>query len=120
MKNEYKISNEELQERGLNLSDYALDDSLIPAIIQAGLDIAITRCCYLFAEISDEYELEKALDEHPNKVSPFKKLQYRIIYNLIFQAETEPVDVYVDTIIAHEINLGKINGVQKGLFYRYN
>ena len=120
MKDEYIITNEELQNRGLNLSDYALDDTLIPAIIQTGLDIGVTRCCLLFAEIGDEDELEKALDEHPNKVKAFKKLQYRIIYNLIFQAETEPVDVYVDTIIAQEINLGKINGVQKGYFYRYN
>ena len=120
MKEEYVITYEELQQRGLNLSDYALDETLIPAIIQTGLDIAVTRCCYLFDNIGSEDELEKALDSHLDKVNSFKKLQYRVIYNLIFQAETEPVDVYVDTIISHEINLGKINGYQKGLFRRYN
>ena len=120
MKQEYVITYEELQQRGLNLSDYALDGTVIPAIIQIGLDIAVTRCCYLFDNIGSEDELEKALDSHQDKVSPFKKLQYRIIYNLIFKAETEPYDTYIDTIISHEINLGKINGYQKGLFQRYN
>ena len=120
MKDEYIITYEEIQNKGLNLSDYVLEGTLIPAIINEGLDIAVTRCCYLFAEIGDEDELELALDKHPNKVKAFKKLQYHIIYKLIFQAETEPVDVYIDTIISHEVNLGKINNVQKGLFYRYN
>ena len=120
MKKEYIITYSEVQERGLNLSDYAIDDTMIPAIIQTALDIAVTRCCYLFDNINGENDLEIALDTHLDKVGSFKKLQYRIIYNLIFQAETDPVNIYVDTIISHEINLGKINGYQKGLHYKNN
>ena len=120
MKQEYIITKEELADRGLELSDYALDETLIPAIINRGLDIAITRCAYNYDNIETEEDLEKALDENPNKVGAFKKLQYNVIYNLIFTATDDPVDVYVDTIIAHELNLGKINGIQKGLYYKHN
>lgn len=118
MKVDYIITNQELRERGLNLSDYTLEDSFIPAMIQLGLDIAITRCAYNYDGIETEEQLEKLLDENQEKVSAFKKLQYRIIYNLIFTATDDPVDLYVDTIITKELNLGKINGIQKGIWYK--
>ena len=118
MKSEYIITDQELRARGLNLSDYTLEDTFIPAIIQTGLDIAISRCCYLNDNFKGELSVELALDEDDSLVSAFKKLQSRIIYNLVFQAETEPVDLYVDTIIAHELGWGKINGIQKGLWYK--
>ena len=118
MKNEYVITNEELAEKGLDLYDYALSGDLIPAIIQLGLDIAITRCCYNYDGIESEEDIEKALDSNPSKVGSFKKLQRRIIWNLIFTATDDPVDIYVDTIISKELNLGKINGVQKGIWYK--
>lgn len=118
MKVEYVITEQELKERGLNLSDYVLDETFCPAIINTGLDIAITRCCFLNDNFKGEQSVEQALDDNPSLVNAFKKLQYRIIYNLVFQAETEPVDIYVDTIIAHELNWGKINGFQKGIWYK--
>lgn len=118
MKNEYIITNQELKEKGTNLSDYVLDETFIPAIINTGLDIAITRCCFLNDNFKGEPDIELALDNKPSLVSTFKKLQYRIIYNLIHQAEREPVDIYVDTIIAHELGWGKINGFQKGIWYK--
>ena len=118
MKVDYIITNQELKERGLNLSDYTLEDTFIPAVIQMGLDIAITRCCYLNDNFLGETSIEQALDTKPELVSAFKKLQYRIIYNLVFQAETSPVDQYVDTIIVHELGWGKINGIQKGIWYK--
>lgn len=118
MKTEYIITEQELSEKGLNLSDYAYDETFIPAIIQLGLDIAITRCAYNYDGMETEEQIEKLLDEKPDKVSAFKKLQYRIIYNLIFTATDDPIDLYVDTIIAKELNLGKINGIQKGLWYK--
>lgn len=120
MKQEYIITNEECAEKGLDLNDYALTGELIPAIINRGLDIAITRCCYNYDNIESEDDIEKLLDEKPNKVKAFKKLQFNIIWNLIFTGTDDPVDVYIDTIIAHELNLGKINGIQKGLFYKNN
>lgn len=118
MKSEYIITNEELSEKGLDLNDYAIEGTLIPAIINRGLDIAITRCCYNYDGVETEEELEKLLDENPNKVKTFKKLQYNVIYNLIFTATDDPVDLYIDTIITKELNLGKINGFQKGIWYK--
>ena len=53
-------------------------------------------------------------------VDSFKKLQFRIMWNLIFTATDDPVDLYVDSIIVHELGWGKINGIQKGLFYKNN
>ena len=117
MKLEYRITNEELAERGLDLNDYALDGTYINAIIVRALDIAITRCCFLNDNFKGETSVEQALDSNSDLVSGFKKLQYQIIYNLIFMAEDNPIDLYVDTIISHELGWGKINGFQKGLWY---
>lgn len=118
MKDEYIITENELANKGLNLSDYVFDETFVPAIINMGLDIAISRCSYLNDNFLGESSVESALDEKPELVNAFKKLQYRIIYNLVFTAETEPVDQYVDTIIVHELGWGKINGIQKGLWYK--
>lgn len=118
MKTEYIITNDELAEKGLNLNDYALTGDLIPAIINMGLDICVSRCCYLNDSFVGEQTIEKALDEKPELVSSFKKLQFRVLWNLIFTAEESPVDQYIDTIIVHELGWGKINGFQKGLWYK--
>ena len=120
MLEEYIITNEELAQRGVNLSDYALDETLIPAIIQNALDIAVSRVCFLNDSFYSEEDIEEALEKDNKKVLPFKKLQFRIIYNLIFMAEDNPIDLYVDTIITHECKWGKINGFQKGLHYKNN
>lgn len=117
MKNEYIITCEECALKGLDLSDYVLTEALIPSIINRALDIAITRCCYNYDGF-DENELEMALDKNPNKVNAFKKLQFNVLWNLIFTATDDPVDVFIDTIITKELNLGKINGFQKGLWYK--
>lgn len=118
MKTEYIITEQELSEKGLNLSDYAYDETFIPVIINQGLDAVITRCCYNYDGVETEEQIESLLDENPQKVKVFKKLQYHIIYNLIFTATDDPVDLYIDTIITKELNLGKINGIQKGLWYK--
>ena len=120
MKQEYIVTNEYLDEKGLDLDDYALEGTLINAIINLGLDLAISRCCELNDKFKGELSIEQELDEHPELVGAFYKLQYRIIYNLIFQNETSPIDQFVDTIIVHELGWGKINGFQKGLYYRHN
>lgn len=120
MKNEYVVTNEYLMEKGLDLNEYALEGTYIPAIINLGLDLAVSRCCELNDNFKGESSIEKALDDDPNKLNAFFKLQYRIIYNLIFQNETSPIDQFVDTIIVHELGWGKINGFQKGLYYRHN
>ena len=120
MKPEYIITNKELAEQGLDLNEYALDGSMINAIINRGLGIAITRCCTLNDNFKGEKSVEKALDEDIELVLSFKKLQYNVIFNLIFTAETSPVDSYIDAIIVHELGWGKINGIQKGVFYSNN
>jgi hypothetical protein len=118
MKKDYIITNEECAEKGLDLNEYALSGDLIPALINRALDISITRCCYNYDGIETEEDLETKLDEQPTKVKVFKKLQFNVLWNLIFSATDDPVDVYIDTIISKELNLGKINGVQKGIWYK--
>ena len=124
MKNEYIITNEELQERGLNLSDYLLEDTLINAIIHIGLDTAVTRACKL-GDVKSSKALEEYLstdDEErtsEEKVSAFKKVQYRVLYSLVFMGETDPVDEFVDDPLVYELGL-KINSIQKGFYYRNN
>ena len=120
MNNAYVITPEELALKGLNLSDYVLDETYIPAIINLGLDISVDRICYLNDSFQFESDIEDAIGENLKLLDPFKKLQYRVIYNLIFQNEESPVDLFVDTIITQQLRWGKINGFQKGLYYRHN
>jgi len=120
MDEKYIVSEEYLAQRGLNLNDYALDGTLIPAILNIGLDLLITRICYLDDSKNSEDDVKKDLEKHPEKINSFYKAQYRIIYNLIFQAETSPTDPYVDNIICHELGWGLINGWQKGIYYKHN
>lgn len=117
MKQEYIITNEELAQRGLDLNDYALEGTFINAIINRGLDIAVSRISDLCDNIKGEIGVEKFLDENIDKLSAFKKLQFTILWNLIFMGEESPIDRYVDVIITHEMECGKINGIQKGLYY---
>lgn len=121
MNKEYVITNEILsQEYGLDLNDYALEGTLIPAIIHRGLELAIDRACYL-GEFHSESALNKYLSEDDNKrtsedkVHAFIKVQYQIIYNLIFIANSDPRDSLVDNILVYQLGC-KINGFQKGLF----
>ena len=120
MNNAYIITNDELAERGLDLNEYALEGTFINAIITNALDIAVSRVCFLNDSFYSEDDIEEDLDKDQKKVKAFKKLQYRVIYNLIFTTEDSPIDQSIDSIIAHQLNIGKINGVQKGLYYRHN
>lgn len=119
MKSEYIVTNEYLsQTKGLDLNDYALEGTLIPAIIGIGLDLLVDRICYLDDNKGSEKAIEEDLDKHPEKLDAFLKAQYRVIYNLIFTNETNPADMYLDFIITHQLGWGKINGWQKGIYYR--
>jgi hypothetical protein len=119
MDKKYIITNEELAERGLDLNDYALNGDLITAIIYIALDIVvIPRVLFNCDNLHSEDELELALGDDDKKIKAFKKLQYMAIHSMIFQAETSPIDVYFDTVIAYELNIGKINDFQKGIWYK--
>lgn len=118
MNNAYIITPEELALKGLNLSEYVLDETFIPAIIYLGLDICVDRICELCDNIQFESDIETKLQDNPKLVDPFKKLQYRVIYRLVFMNEESPVDIFVDSIIAKQLNMGKLNAVQKGLRYK--
>ena len=118
MKIDYIITNQELAEKGLDLYDYALSGDYVPALINRGLDICVSRCCYLNDDFVGETSVEQALDKNTNLLASFKKLQFNVLWNLIFTAEDNPIDLYIDTIIVHELGWGKINGFQKGLWYK--
>ena len=119
MKSEYIVTNEYLsQTKGLDLNDYALEGTLISAIINIALDICVDRICKLCDNITYEEDIEEQLGNDEKRIRAFKKLQYRCIYNLIFMSETEPTDSYFDDIISQQLKFGKINSIQKGYFHK--
>ena len=120
MNSAYIITESELANKGLELSNYTIDDGFVPIIIQLGLDIAIDRICQLDDDLQFESDIEELINNDNRLIEPFKKLQYRIIYNLVFQNEQSPIDPFVDSIICQQLKMGKINGFQKGLWYRNN
>lgn len=116
MKQEYIITNAELKVKGLDLNDYAIDGAMIPAIINICFDEMITRVLKLNDKFHYEEDIEKALDENDKLVAPFKKLQFRVIYNMIFSGDDDPIDKSVEDIIVFDLRWGNINGFQKGVF----
>ncbi len=116
MNSEYIITNEELAIKGLDLNDYAIEGDKIPAIINICFDEMITEILYLNDNFSYEEDIENALDENSKLVAPFKKLQYRVIYNMIFNGDDDPIDKKAENIIVFDLRWGKINGFQKGIF----
>lgn len=122
MRNDYIITNSELAERGLDLNDYVLHNTLIPAIIYNGLSITIARMCEL-GDMSSERECEQYLSSDDekrtseDKVKAFKEIQYWILYNLIMVQDDDPRNSIVDSIFVFQLGM-KINTIQKGIFRR--
>ena len=125
MNENYVVTNEYLADKGLDLNEYALEGVFITPIIQLGLDLLINRMCQIGDQFHSELDIENYLGHDDNvrtsvqKIDTFLKAQYRIIYNLIFQNEINPVDQFVDGILVHQLGC-KINGFQKGLHYKNN
>ena len=121
----YIITNEELAEQGLDLNEYVVEGTFINAIIMKGLYIVLDRMC----QIGDQFKGYNAIEEYlstndksyssADKVSAFKHVQYLVIYNLVFTNENEPVDRYVDSVLVFQLGC-KINGFQKGHYYKNN
>lgn len=127
MNQKYIVTDEYLQSLGLNLNDYALEGTLIPAIKNIAVNVVLNpRIMQLNDDIKSVKQLENYLDKNDDertseeKMSAYYNAQYKVIYNLIFQAETNPMDQYLDNIIVFELGLGKINGWQKGYYYKQN
>ena len=75
MNNAYIITEQDLTERGLQLIDYALDGTYIPAIIQRGLDISVDRICELNDKVGvDGTYIEKCSNPQCGReyVAPFR------------------------------------------------
>ena len=119
MNEKYIVTDEYLSQKGLDLNEYALDGTYINAIKQIGLDTLVSRICYLDDSLNGEKSIEERLGYDDDKINTFFKAQYRVIYNLIFQNETSPLDPLLDNIIVHELKWGKINGWQKGIYYKH-
>lgn len=119
MKNEYIITNDELlNDFGFDLSAYALDTTFVPMIIKIALGKAISRILHYNDNFKYEADIEKALDNEPLLLPAFKKLQFQIVYNLVFLGDNDPIDMVVDEIICSDLRWGKINGWQKNIFVR--
>ena len=120
----YVITNDYLKENyGLDLNDYALEGDLIPAIINIALDKATT----IFCEYNDNIKSSRALENYlgqddsyytaEEKQEAFKKLQYEIVYRLIFESGLDIKDEWLISILAKQLGC-KINGFQKGIFQK--
>ena len=127
MNPKYIVTDEYLKTLGLNLGDYALDETLIPAIKNVALNTIVNpRIFQLNDDLKSAKQLEEYLDTDDKERTKEEKLdayytaQYKAIYNLIFQAETNPLDQYLDNIIVFQLGLGKINGFQKGYYHKQN
>ena len=119
MKREYIITDDLLaDEFGLKLSDYALDTTFVPMIINIALGKAVTRILYFNDNFKYESDIEKAIDNDLNLLGAFLKLQFQIIYNLVFLGDSNPISQEVDEIICSDLRWGKINGFQKHIFTR--
>lgn len=119
MKNEYIITNDELlSEYGLDLTTYALDTTFVPMIIKIAYGKAVSRILKFNDNFEKESSIEKALDQDQELVPAFKKLQFQVVYNLVFLGDSDPIDMAVDEIICSDLRWGKINGWQKQVFVR--
>ena len=117
MKEEYKITEDELAtEYGLSLSNYLINTTAIPMIINIALGKGITRILHYNDNFKYQSDIEKALDKELELVPAFKKLQFQIIYNLVFVGDDNPINREVDEIICSDLRWGKINGFQKNVF----
>lgn len=116
MKEEYIITNDELLERGIDLQDSVVDPIYVNAVKWTALDLVITRILRLNDNLMYASDIEKYLDDKPQMVYAFKKLQARAIYNLIYCGDNDPIDKSVEDIITGDLKLGAINGFQKRVY----
>lgn len=115
MKQEYVITTEELQQKGVNLHELTIDDSAVQIVINLALDFCVTRILKMNDNLIGESDLVKELDKKPQLVSGFKKLQAQMVRNLVYKAD-DPNDKTIDDIITFDLHLSKINGFQKGIY----
>ena len=124
MNTNYVITNEYLKENyGLDLNDYALEGDLVPLIINIALDKAVDIFCEYNDNIKGARQLNDYLgldDEYllaSDKQEAFKKLQYQIVYRLIFESGLDIKDEWLISLLAKQLGC-KINGFQKGIFQK--
>lgn len=114
MKEQYLITEEELNEKGLVIREYALDESYIHSIILQANDLLNTFVLKHNHDFEGEEDIVADLVAHPQKISSYKKAQHRLIYNMIFLGDNDPLDKIVSDIIIYDLRWGKLNGFQKG------
>lgn len=117
MKEQYIVDNGYLKTKfGLDLYDFSLGGQYVEPIINMAFGKAITRVFKLNDNFKYEKDIEKALDNDTDLVGAFYKLQYQVIYNLIYLGDDDPINKDVDDIICFDLHWGKINGFQKSIF----
>lgn len=112
---EVLITEQELLEKGFNINEYTIDTNSSSAVINLAYSLALTRISKFNDKMQSDEEIISEVSK-PNKISIFKDLQYRIIYNLVFGGLDDPCDKYVDDIICFRLKLGAINGFQKSVW----
>lgn len=110
------ITKEKLRtEYGLDLENFAIDETAINSLINLCVGKVITAIYKLNDEIESDQEIYDFLIGK-NKVATFEKLQYATIYNYLYISGDDPMTTAISDIIVYELKLSKINGIQKGVY----
>jgi len=109
------ITKDELREiYGLDMEDFAVDETTIDIIINLCVGKAITTIYKLNDNITSDKDIYDLIVNNGKELS-FKKLQYQVIYNYLYISSNDPINDSIFDIIAYELKLCKINGIQKGV-----
>lgn len=107
---DYQITEEELNEFGLSLKDYLVDNS-VGAVLENAYQSLITRIFELNHDIETQTDIYDALST-AEKQEDFKYAQYLVVWALV-NTDENPITQEVDSVIANRLKLKKVNGFQK-------
>jgi hypothetical protein len=107
---DYQITEDELNDYGLILKEYLVDNS-VGAEIEKAYQMLITRIFELNHDIQSQDDIDDTLDTL-EKQDDFRYAQFLILYAVCMTNEN-PVTQEVDSVIANRLRLKKVNGYQK-------
>jgi hypothetical protein len=107
---DYQVTEDELNDYGLILKEYLVDNS-VGAEIEKAYQMLITRIFELNHDIQSQQDIYDRLDTL-EKQDDFRYAQYLILYAVCMTNEN-PVTQEVDSVIAGRLRLKKVNGYQR-------
>lgn len=117
MPNKYIITYDELiNDYQFNLGTYVTDVMFVNTVIKQAYERCVTAILHFNDNLKGRNALFEKIDNNEDLVYGFKKLQFQVIYNMCFLGDSDPIDTYCEEIICFDMNMGKINGFQKGIY----